>query len=114
MRLVINIDEDILQGIIEGKGDEPRDIVRSFQATIADAIKNGTPLPKGKMLPQELKEPIWEKNSIPCPYCPECNEKILTLKTKYCYNCGQAIDMSGFLNYLLKETRMEVFNENSD
>lgn len=47
MQIVIDIDEGIMQGIIEGKGDKPRDIVRSFQATIAGAIKNGTPLPKG-------------------------------------------------------------------
>lgn len=47
MQIVIDIDEGIMQGIIEGKGDKPREIVRSFQATIADAIKNGTPLPKG-------------------------------------------------------------------
>ena len=47
MQLVIDLDDDIAQGIIEGNNDEPRNIVRSFQATIADAIKNGTPLPKG-------------------------------------------------------------------
>lgn len=46
MQIVIDIDEDIMQGIIEGKGDKPREIVRSFQATIADAIKNGTPQPQ--------------------------------------------------------------------
>ena len=60
---------------------------------------------KGEMLiPQE---PIWEKNSIPGPYCPECNEKILTLNAKYCHNCGQAIDLSGFLNYLFVEADKE-------
>ena len=47
MQIAINIDDEIALGIIEGNGDEPRNIVRSFQATIADAIKNGTPLPKG-------------------------------------------------------------------
>lgn len=47
IELVIKIDEGIAQGIIEGKNDIPRNIVRSFQATIADAIKNGTLLPKG-------------------------------------------------------------------
>lgn len=44
MKLIIDIDEDIAQGIIDGEGEKPRNIVRSFQATIADAIKNGTPL----------------------------------------------------------------------
>lgn len=47
IELVIKIDEDIAHGIIDGENDEPRNIVRGFQATIADAIKNGTPLPKG-------------------------------------------------------------------
>ena len=47
MQIVIDIDEDIAQGIIDGENDAPRNIVRGFQATIADAIKNGTPLPKG-------------------------------------------------------------------
>lgn len=45
--LVIKIDEDIAQGIMEGNNDEPRNIVKSFQTTIADAIKKGKPLPKG-------------------------------------------------------------------
>jgi hypothetical protein len=47
IELVIKLDEDIAQGIIDGKNDAPRNIVRAFQCTIADAIKNGTPLPKG-------------------------------------------------------------------
>lgn len=47
MQIVIDIDDDIAHGIIDGQNDEPRNIVRSYQATIADAIKNGTPLPKG-------------------------------------------------------------------
>lgn len=47
IELVIKLDEDIAQGIIDGKNDAPRNIVRNFQATIAYAIKNGIPLPKG-------------------------------------------------------------------
>ena len=49
MEIVIKIDDDIAKGI-RGENEcevEPREIVRSFQATIADAIANGTPLPKG-------------------------------------------------------------------
>ena len=46
MKIVIEIDEGIAQGIIDGENDVPRTIVRDFQATIADAIKNGKPLPK--------------------------------------------------------------------
>ena len=44
IELVIKLDKDIAQGIIDGENDEPRNIVRGFQATIADAIKNGKPL----------------------------------------------------------------------
>lgn len=44
IELVIKIDEDIAHGIKNGENDEPRNIVRGFQATIADAIKNGKPL----------------------------------------------------------------------
>lgn len=47
IEIVIKIDKDIAQGIIDGEKDAPRNIVRAFQATIADAIKNGTPLPEG-------------------------------------------------------------------
>ena len=46
MNLIIKIDDDIAKGI-RGENEcevEPREIVRSFQATIADAIKNGTPV----------------------------------------------------------------------
>ena len=46
-QIVIDIDDGIYSGIVDGNGDMPRNIVRSFQATIADAIKHGTPLPKG-------------------------------------------------------------------
>lgn len=47
IELVIKIDEGIAKGIIDGENDTPRHIVQGFQSTIADAIKNGTPLPKG-------------------------------------------------------------------
>ena len=60
MQIVIDIDDDIAQGIIEGNNDEPRNIVRSFQATIADAIKNGTVLPKGHGRLGDLDK-IWNK-----------------------------------------------------
>lgn len=49
MELIIKLDDDIAKGI-RGENEcevEPREIVRSFQATIADAIANGIPLPKG-------------------------------------------------------------------
>lgn len=47
IELVIKIDGGIAKGIIDGENDTPRHIVQGFQSTIADAIKHGTPLPKG-------------------------------------------------------------------
>ena len=62
IELVIKIDANIANGIIYGHGDEPRNIVRSFQATIADAIKNGTPLDKhDEEVIAETVESIWGK-----------------------------------------------------
>ena len=52
MQIIINIDDDIAHSIIEGNNDEPRNIVRNFQATIASAIKNGTPLINGIPFPK--------------------------------------------------------------
>lgn len=43
-RIVIEIDEDIYQGIKESDFEFARNAVRSFQATIADAIRKGSPL----------------------------------------------------------------------
>lgn len=64
IELVIKINEDIVQGIIDGENDTPRNIVRSFQATIADAIKNSTPLPKGhgKLKDADELYSIFKKN----------------------------------------------------
>lgn len=64
MKLVIDIDKDIAQGIIDGKGEIPRNIVRSFQATIADAIKNGIPLEDEL---DRLKEKI-NSEDVNCQY----------------------------------------------
>ena len=47
IELVVKLNKDIAQGIIDGENDAPRNTVRVFSTTIADAIKNGTPLPKG-------------------------------------------------------------------
>ena len=47
MQIVIKIDKGIAHHIIYGRNDVPRNTVRSFQATIADAIKNGVILPEG-------------------------------------------------------------------
>lgn len=65
MQLVIDIDDYIAQGIIDGENDTPRNIVRAFQATIAYAIKKGTPLQKGHgrlIDASNLKNTIHEKS----------------------------------------------------
>ena len=61
MELIIKIDDDIAKGI-RGENDckvEPREIVRSFQATIADAIVNGIPYDKVIDEVTELLENEW-------------------------------------------------------
>lgn len=76
MQIVIDIDEDIAQGIIDGKNDEPRNIVRAFQATIADAIKNGTPLPEhhGRLIDAD-----WVKNILDIYVINEYNGQFIRL-----------------------------------
>lgn len=61
MELIIKIDDDIAKGI-RGENEcevEPREIVRSFQATIADAIANGIPYDKVIDEVTELLENEW-------------------------------------------------------
>lgn len=80
IELVIKLDEDIAQGIIDGKNDKPRNIVRSFQATITDAIKKGTPLPKGHGKIKDIDEIEWYgcTTAFDCPYkdreCKDCDK----------------------------------------
>jgi len=67
-KYIIELDDDIVKGI-RGKNDckvEPREIVRSFQATIADAIANGIPYnPTGDCVSREaLKAKMFD---IPKP-----------------------------------------------
>ena len=46
VKLIIELDKDLYESIAGKNTDtvEPREVVRSFQATIADAIKDGKPL----------------------------------------------------------------------
>lgn len=56
MKLIIEIDKDLYESIAGKNSDqvEPRQVVRSFQATIADAIANGTPYnPSGDCISRE-------------------------------------------------------------
>lgn len=45
MKLIIDIDENLLEGIKSDDFDFARRVVKNFQATIASAIANGTPIP---------------------------------------------------------------------
>ena len=93
MELIIKLDDDIAKGI-RGENEcevEPREIVRSFQATIADAIANGTPynetdkwISVKERLPEEL-EPVnitWI-NHDPEPYYKEIKGKPFTATGVY-------------------------------
>lgn len=93
MKLVIDIDDGIAEGIIKLEGEKPREIVRSFQATIADAIKNGTPYeerPKGKWIEVD--------NGLVSGRCSLCGWEAVIMETDvccmpFCPNCGA--DMRG-------------------
>ena len=45
MKLIIDIDESLLEGIKSDDFDFARRVVKNFQGTIASAIANGTPIP---------------------------------------------------------------------
>lgn len=69
MKLIIDLDDDIAKGI-RGENDckvEPSEIVRSFQATIAEAIANGTPYNKAdKWI--SVKDNLPDKNDFVLVY----------------------------------------------
>ena len=45
MKVLIELDDDMFKDIRESDFESARIIVRNFQATIADAIRSGTPIP---------------------------------------------------------------------
>ena len=94
--IVIKMDEDILQGIIEGVKDEPRQIVRNFQATIADAIKNGILIPKehGKIVDiDKLSEEMKATRTYDIPFALERIKPIIEAnKTKSKDNINERDD----------------------
>lgn len=109
IELIIKIDANIANGIIYGHGDEPRNIVRSFQATIADAIKNGTPLDKhDEEVIAETVESIWDKppyidllNKIRAEienYCGLVKEN----HCKYCSYCNSVMGVREILEIIDK------------
>lgn len=94
MRLIIDINDDIAKGI-RGEYDckiEPREIVRSFQSTIAEAIAKGTPYeerPQGEWIEyQDCYDDTYYT-------CSHCGEDWITIEGKptdnlmnYCPMCG--------------------------
>jgi hypothetical protein len=94
MKLIIDLDDGIAKGI-RGENDcnvEPSEIVRDFQATIADAIRNGIPyeerlkedwIPiKTRPLTEEEKEIYPDYTFIYDCRMPEDGEEVL-VTTKY-------------------------------
>lgn len=47
MKVIIELDNDMLKEIRKSDFEVSRKIVRDFQATIADSIRNGEPIPEG-------------------------------------------------------------------
>ena len=73
MQIVIELDKSIVKGIKAKDFEFARGAVRNFQATIADAIRNGTPLPKGHgrlIDADELANDDRVCNGISCSECP--------------------------------------------
>lgn len=92
MKLIIEVDDDIAKGI-RGENDckvEPREIVRSFQATISKAIVNGTPY-------EERPQGEWKFDDTEqfC-YCSNCEDtyypRPLDPSWYYCPHCGAKME----------------------
>ena len=64
MKIIIDVNDDIINGIRERDFECARRIVRGFQATFADAIRHGTPLPEhGRLIDADkLKDSLdtWD------------------------------------------------------
>ena len=93
IELVIKIDKDIAQGVIYGENDAPRNIVRAFQATIADAIKNSTPLTPDVLADLLMEERIRGELKQDISYSKEviddvrCRLTVDIIDRRPCY-CG--------------------------
>ena len=68
MKVIIELDNDMLKEIRESDFEVSRKIVRDFQATISDSIRNGEPIPKGAtngdMIKAMFPDIKWGKENI--------------------------------------------------
>lgn len=68
MQIVIDIDENLLEGIKSDDFDFARRVVKNFQGTIASAIANDTVLPKhGDLVDRseiEVEEDVYNQTYI--------------------------------------------------
>lgn len=93
IKLVIELDEDIAKGIIDRENDAPRIIVRACQETIADAIKNGTPLTPDMLADLLMEERIRGELKQDVTYSKDiiddvrCNLTVEIIDRRPCY-CG--------------------------
>ena len=103
MKLIIELDDDIAKGI-RGENDcevEPREVVRSFQATIADAIVNAIPYdPSGDLISREAlireigRTDEWYKGRSVCDIIDSAMSMNYTFLPQYqvdlqcAYDCG--------------------------
>ena len=69
MQIVIDIPEEDYQKVIDG---------RCPVAIMRDAIRNGTPLPKGH----------WIKTKDGYHRCDKCGSRGSAIKARYCHHCG--------------------------
>lgn len=87
--IIIELDSDLLQEIIESNRRECLDIVREFPFTIIDAIKDGTPYPKGKWI--NTKE--FDEYYGPIYKCSHCGDEVLGCDAKkFCPHCMASME----------------------
>lgn len=81
MELVIKLDDKIYQDIIEGTRQERHSIVvYDFPFTIADAIADGTPLPKGhgRLIDADHFNTDCGIRAVDCPgNCEKCSDCVV-------------------------------------
>ena len=71
MKLIIDIDESLLDGIKSDNFDFARQVVKNFQGTIASAIANGTSIPDNATNGEVLKA-LFPNERI--GHCDDCTD----------------------------------------
>ena len=95
MKVLIELDDDVFKDIRESNFDSARAIVRNFQATLTDAIRNGVTERKvGKWL---VKDNGNGGKYVECPFCgalapsTEFADRTVWKYSKFCYDCGNEL-----------------------